>query len=72
MELIVKLYQDESGWWIAECLGLRGCITQAETREGAIEMIKDAAAGWLEVWREDHPGMEWPIQAQYEPVKVTV
>jgi predicted RNase H-like HicB family nuclease len=70
MELIAKLCRDESGWWIAECLGLRGCITQAETREGAIEMIKDAAAGWIEVMREEHPEEQIPDPFELTTINV--
>lgn len=40
--------QDESGWFVAECPTLPGCITQGATRDEALENIKDAIAGYLE------------------------
>lgn len=32
----------EDGWWMAEVPSLPGCHTQAETKEEALEHIKDA------------------------------
>lgn len=32
----------EDGWWMAEVPSLPGCHTQAETKEEALEYIKDA------------------------------
>jgi predicted RNase H-like HicB family nuclease len=70
MELIVKLQEDEAGWWIAECINLPGCITQGESRADAIENIKEAAVGWIEVMREECPDMQLPVP--FELMKVSV
>jgi predicted RNase H-like HicB family nuclease len=71
MTVNISLHQDESGWWIAECLNMPGCITQSETRAGALERIKDAIEGWLAVARgaagDDYSG---PIQIELAELEV--
>jgi predicted RNase H-like HicB family nuclease len=48
----VTLYQDEDGWFVVECSAIPGCMSQGRTEEEAIENIKDAFAGCLQVgWR---------------------
>jgi len=46
----VVLHSDaeDGGYWI-ECPALPGCSSQGETVEEALEMIKDAIEGYLEV-----------------------
>jgi predicted RNase H-like HicB family nuclease len=43
----------EDGFWIAECPSLPGCITQGETREDAIQNIREAIQLYIEVLEED-------------------
>ena len=43
---------EDSGYWI-ECPSLPGCASQGDTVEEALEMIKDAIKGHLEVLEED-------------------
>ncbi|MBE0425593.1 MAG: MerR family transcriptional regulator [Nitrospirae bacterium] len=43
---------EDSGYWI-ECPSLPGCASQGETVEEALEMIKDAIKGHLEVLEEE-------------------
>lgn len=50
----VILYQDEDGFWVAECPSLPGCNTQGETREEALENIKDAIKGYIEALEADN------------------
>ena len=38
----------EDGWWLAEVPSLPGCLTQGETKEEAIENVKEAIDGYLE------------------------
>jgi predicted RNase H-like HicB family nuclease len=38
----VVVTEDEDGWFVAEVPALRGCLTQGETREEALENIKEA------------------------------
>lgn len=42
MKLPVIISRDEDGYFIAECPSLPGCVSQGETKEEAIENIKDA------------------------------
>ncbi len=42
---------EDGGFWI-ECPSLPGCASQGETVEEALEMIKDAITGYLEVSKE--------------------
>lgn len=43
----------EDGWWLAEVPSLPGCLTQGETKEEALENIKDAIQGYIAVLEED-------------------
>lgn len=46
---------EDGGYWI-ECASLPGCASQGATAEEALEMIKDAIKGHLEVVEEDKKG----------------
>ena len=48
MKYRVLIEQDEDGVYVAEVPSLPGCISQGETREQALENIKEAIAGYLE------------------------
>ncbi len=48
------VYRDESGGWIIEVPSLPGCISQGETREEAIENIRDAIKLYLEDLDDAH------------------
>ncbi len=41
--------QDEAGYFVAEVPAFPGCLSQGTTREEALENIKEAVEGWLEV-----------------------
>ena len=43
---------EDGGYWV-ECPSLPGCSSQGDTVEEALEMIKDAIEGHLEILRED-------------------
>ncbi len=49
----VVLYTDEENFWVAECPSLPGCNSQGDSREQAIENIKDAIKGYIEAMKED-------------------
>lgn len=38
----------EDGWWLAEVPSLPSCLTQGETKEEALEDIKEAIEGYIE------------------------
>ena len=49
MKLHVIIEQDEAGYYVAEVPALPGCLSQGKTPEEAIDNIKEAIEGWLEV-----------------------
>jgi predicted RNase H-like HicB family nuclease len=48
MKYRVLIEQDEDGVYVAEVPSLPGCLSQGETREQALENIKEAIAVYLE------------------------
>ena len=48
----VTIDRDEDGVWIVECPAIPGCVSQGQTREEALENIKEAIALCLEVRAE--------------------
>ena len=48
----VTIERDEDGVWITECPSIPGCVSQGETKDEAIENIKDAIKVCLEVRAE--------------------
>lgn len=48
----VLLFQDEDGYFIVEVPSLPGCISQGETREQALENIKEAIDLHIEVLQD--------------------
>jgi len=49
----VILYPGESGFWVAECPSLPGCISQGETKEIAIKNIREAIEGYILALQDD-------------------
>ncbi len=52
MKFKVLITNGEDGWYIAECPVLPGCVSQGKTVDQALENIKDAIQGCLEVRNE--------------------
>ena len=53
----------EDGGFVAEVAGLKGCITQADTREETLDMAKDAIVAYLEAVDElKQRGIELPVK----------
>ena len=52
MKFPTVIYQDEDEIWIVECPAIPGCVSQGQTREEAMESIKEAIALCLEVRAE--------------------
>lgn len=56
MKFRILLEQDEDGIFVVECPSLPGCVSQGETRDKAIENIKDAITGYLDALKKrDEP-----------------
>ncbi len=49
MTVRVVMYPGEDGYVVAECPELPGCASQGRTREDALQNIREAIAGWLDV-----------------------
>lgn len=47
----VILYRGEDGYWVAEW---PGCVSQGESREAAVENIREAIHGYIRALEEDH------------------
>jgi predicted RNase H-like HicB family nuclease len=49
----VLIYPGESGFWVAECPSLPGCVSQGETKEAAIQNIREAIEAYVVTLKED-------------------
>ncbi|MFI2793451.1 type II toxin-antitoxin system HicB family antitoxin [Haloferula sp. A504] len=52
MKYRIRLIEADEGWSVS-CLDLPGCHSQGATREEALEAIREAIIGWLEVEAEE-------------------
>ena len=52
MKLLVTIFQDEDGMFVAECPAIPGCISQGKTGEEAVKNIREAIVECLEVRAE--------------------
>ncbi|HHT9132396.1 MAG TPA: type II toxin-antitoxin system HicB family antitoxin [Candidatus Tripitaka californicus] len=52
MKLVVTLEKGESGYIVAKCPAIPGCVSQGMTEEEALKNIKEAIEGCLEVRAE--------------------
>lgn len=53
MRFSVTIDRDEDGMWVVECPAIPGCVTQGQTKEEALENIRDAISQCLQV-RAEH------------------
>ncbi len=52
MKLLITIYQDEDGVFIAECPSVPGCVSQGKTEAEAERNVREAIKECLEVRRE--------------------
>ena len=52
MKFNVTIDRDEDGMWIVECPAIPGCVSQGQTKEEALENMKEAISLCLEVRAE--------------------
>jgi predicted RNase H-like HicB family nuclease len=52
MRFKVLISEGEDGWFVVECPSLPGCVSQGRTIEQALDNIKDAIQGCLDVLGE--------------------
>lgn len=50
-QIIIKRGKD--GFWVAECPSLPGCISQGQSRKEAVQNIREAIEGYIEVLEEE-------------------
>ena len=50
----VIIYPGEDGMWVAKCPSLHGCISQGNTKESAIENIKEAIKLYIDSLKKDN------------------
>ncbi len=65
----VLLRPIEDGWWLAEVPSLPGCLTQGETRDDAMDNIREAIELYLESLAEE--GREIPAD-EYQAAELAV
>ena len=49
MKFLITLERDEDGYLVVECPSIPGCVSQGKTEEEALENIREAIMGCLEV-----------------------
>jgi predicted RNase H-like HicB family nuclease len=52
VQFFVTIDRDEDGMWIVECPAIPGCVSQGDTRDEALENLKEAISLCLEVREE--------------------
>lgn len=70
MKYRVLIEQDEDGIYVAEVPALPGCISQGQTREEAVESIKEAIAAYLESLEAHDEPVPPPITEEVVEVQV--
>jgi predicted RNase H-like HicB family nuclease len=65
----VILYPGESGYWVAECPSLPGCVSQGTTKEEAIVNVREAIEGYILALRED--GLKVP-EERFEAIVLAI
>jgi predicted RNase H-like HicB family nuclease len=68
MRFTVTIDRDEDGIWVIECPSIPGCVSQGNSKEQALENIKDAIKLCLEVRAER--GLPLTIESQQVEVAV--
>ena len=56
----VIVYPGESGYFVAECPSLPGCISQGVSKEDALENIKEAIIVYIEALEDQ--GLPLPVE----------
>lgn len=67
MKFTVTIDRDEDGIWIAECPAIPGCVSQGDSKDQALENLKEAIVLCLEVRAER--GM--PLSIETRQIEVT-
>ena len=65
----IILFPGEDNFWVAECPSLPGCVSQGQTREEAIQNIREAIQGYIASLEED--GLQVP-EEHFQAILVAV
>jgi predicted RNase H-like HicB family nuclease len=68
MIFTVTIDRDEDGIWVVECPSIPGCVSQGKSKEEALENIKEAIQGCIEVRAE----LGMPLTVETAQVEVTL
>jgi predicted RNase H-like HicB family nuclease len=49
----ILIYRGEDDYWITECPGLPGCLSQGKTKKEALTNIREAIEVYIEALKED-------------------
>ena len=60
--------EEDDGRWVAEVPSLPGCVTEGDTKEEAVDALREATQAYLEVMIEH--GDPVPVEAQKEVTAV--
>jgi len=50
----IIVYPGDSGFWVAECPGLLGCVSPGKTKEEATPNVREAIKGYILALRDDY------------------
>ena len=70
MKYRVLIEQDEDGVYVAEVPTLPGCISQGQTREEAVENVREAISAYLESLEAHGDPIPPPITEEVVEVNV--
>ena len=68
MKFLITINRDEDGVWVVECPAIPGCVSQGNTKEEAVENVKDAIKLCLEVRAER--GLPLTIESRQVEVSI--
>ena len=68
MKILITMFQDEDGMFIAECHSIPGCVSQGKTESEAEQNIQEAIKECLEVRAEK--GMPLTVTTRQIEVQV--
>ena len=68
MNFTITINRDDSGMWVTECPSIPGCISQGETKQLAMDNIKEAITACLEVRAE----RGFPLTIETQQLEVAV
>ncbi len=51
MKFLVTMERDEDGYYVVDCPSLPGCLSQGKTPEEALENVREAIQGILDLRR---------------------